>query len=544
MDRPFAAAALLYLVVLGLVTAPQLTDLTSASGDKDVYFSIWRLAWIAHALATDPTTVFHGNIFFPTPYTLAFSDAVLLPGVLAAPLFWAGVDPRVIYTVVLLSGFYLSALAAYLLARQVTGDGPAALLAGLVFGFVPYRIARYMHLEAQLLWWMPLALLALHRLWIRPRLLLGVLLGLLVAAQYMSSLVAAIFFTLYLAVVGGSALLACGLPPRRAAAALLAAALAGGAAIAPYARVYFAAEAVVGSRDTREIHRYSAEPRNYLAAPQENRLYGWTAERFGGPERVLFPGACAAAFAIVALFASRSRWRLAYAAGLVFSFLGSLGYNAPLYPLLHAYVPGLDGIRVPARFSTLVYLSLGVLASMGLAAVRSRLGGSPRLRQLATAAVLAAATVEYSSRLGLARVPDRVGIDRQIAELGDAVLLELPLPRADDLGRTHDSRYMYHSIYHWKPLLNGYSGFFPPRYLELLHRLRDLPSGPAIGHLRARGVTHIVVHRDLMTDAQFDRIHQGLTGSGGIRQIAHYRKAPRETLLYEIDRASIGEAGR
>jgi hypothetical protein len=47
-----------------------------------------------------------------------------------------------------------------------------------------------------------------------------------------------------------------------------------------------------------------------------------------------------------------------------------------------------------------------------------------------------------------------------------------------------------------------------------------------------------------MAAAEFDRLHQGFTSARGLRQIAHYRQAPRETLLYEIDRARIGGAGR
>jgi hypothetical protein len=265
---------------------------------------------------------------------------------------------------------------------------------------------------------------------------------------------------------------------------------------------------------------------------------------FGEAERALFPGAIAAVLAIVGLLTARSRWRLVHLAGLVFGFLGSLGFNGPLYPLLHAVVPGLEAIRVPARFSMVVYLSLGVLAAIGLGALRARLHGTPRLRWLATAAVLCAATAEYSSRIGLAPLPERTALDRLVAALPDAVLLELPLPSAADLGRTHDSLYMYHSVYHWKPLLNGYSGFFPPGYLVLLHELRDLPGDPALRYLVAQGATHIVVHRDLMADAEFDRLHQGFTSARGIRQIAHSRQAPRETLIYEIDRARIGDAGR
>ena len=56
---------------------------------SDPYFSIWRLAWVGHAIVTNPGELFHANIFYPAPSTLGYSDAMLLPGIVTAPFFWA-----------------------------------------------------------------------------------------------------------------------------------------------------------------------------------------------------------------------------------------------------------------------------------------------------------------------------------------------------------------------------------------------------------------------------------------------------------------------
>jgi hypothetical protein len=91
-------AVLLVLAFTILVTWPQAEHLSSMlSPHFDAQFSIWRLGWIAHALATAPTKIFDANIFHPAPTTLAYSDATMLQGVLGAPLFWAGVPPVLIY---------------------------------------------------------------------------------------------------------------------------------------------------------------------------------------------------------------------------------------------------------------------------------------------------------------------------------------------------------------------------------------------------------------------------------------------------------------
>src|SRR5688572_27374050 len=57
----------------------------------------------------------------------------------------------------------MSAFGAYLLGRDLTGDRRAAFLAGLIYGFLPYRIASVPHLQVMSSQWMPLALYGLNR---------------------------------------------------------------------------------------------------------------------------------------------------------------------------------------------------------------------------------------------------------------------------------------------------------------------------------------------------------------------------------------------
>ena len=44
---------------------------THLPGHSDALFSIWRLSWIAHAMARDPSHLFDANIFYPHTRTLA-----------------------------------------------------------------------------------------------------------------------------------------------------------------------------------------------------------------------------------------------------------------------------------------------------------------------------------------------------------------------------------------------------------------------------------------------------------------------------------------
>jgi hypothetical protein len=59
-------------------------------------------------------------------------------------------------------------------------------------------------------------------------------------------------------------------------------------------------------------------------------------------------------------------------------------------------------------------------------------------------------------------------------------------------------RYVYYAAAHWKPITNGYSGAFPPKYKERVARLQRIAKDPdaAWQSLKDSGTTHVVVHRN------------------------------------------------
>ena len=57
-----------------------------------------------------------------------------------------------------------------------------------------------------------------------------------------------------------------------------------------------------------------------------------------------------------------------------------------------------------------------------------------------------------------------------------------------------DTRYLYFSTFHWHPIVNGNSGYFPKSYEELIKRELDFPSDSAVEYLRTRGVDYVAVH--------------------------------------------------
>src|SRR5205823_9605554 len=135
-------------IILTIVfTYPQVRLLgTHMAPHYDTLFSVWRLAWIAHQLPRDPWHLFDANIFYPEPRTLGYSDALLLPALMGAPLIWLGVPAVAVHNLLVMFSFVACGVAMYALVRELTGSAPAAWFAALVFAFQPYRFGHYAQL--------------------------------------------------------------------------------------------------------------------------------------------------------------------------------------------------------------------------------------------------------------------------------------------------------------------------------------------------------------------------------------------------------------
>ena len=118
----------LFVVLTAVMTWPQVLRMTDGVHDPgDPLMVTWVLGWVAHQLPRAPAHIFDANIFYPERNTLAFSETLLVPGIIVAPLHWLGVGPILIYNVVFLSGFAMSGVGVALLVRRLTGNIGAAM---------------------------------------------------------------------------------------------------------------------------------------------------------------------------------------------------------------------------------------------------------------------------------------------------------------------------------------------------------------------------------------------------------------------------------
>jgi hypothetical protein len=535
---PGAAAALLVLTVV--VTWPQALHVASAVPDHDdPFLSMWRLNWIAHALLRDPGRLFHGNIFYPHLGTLAYSDATLLEGLIATPWLWAHVNSVLVYNLLLLTGIVSSGVGMFVLVRHLTHDPDAALISAAIFTLAPYRIGHFMHLELQWTVWMPLTFWAVHRVFEKPSLGRGVAVGLLLSLQLLSS----IYYGVFLALIVSALVVLLAASRRGEVRATLvplgAAALVAGAVASLYSLPYIESARVVGTRAAAETASFSAQVASYFAAPPQNWLWGWTSFPFEGDELYLFPGLVAVVLAAVGVAGNR-RERLVwiYLAIVALAIELSLGMNGTLYRWLYAYTSALQGFRAPARFGILAVCGLAVLAGFGFAYLKQRLTASRAL----FIAVLAAIGVECGSApIRLIEVPrstpDVYRFLQRERQNGSAVI-ELPMASGFNVF------YMYWSTRHWRPLVNGYSGYTPRDYDDTVELMDTFPDEASIARLRELNVGHILVHEYYYAPRKRTALMLAMMGREELTPVGRYRDWIGTTQVFELRPADQRGAGR
>jgi hypothetical protein len=531
--NPLLGATALLIALTIILTWPQFLFLGSKVADHgDPFLSIWRISWIAHVLPGDFRHLFDGNIFHPHLRTLAYSDATLLEGLIALPWLWARTNPVLIYNLLLLTGIVSSGVGMFVLVRHLTGNVDAALVSAVVFTLAPYRILHFMHLELQWTMWMPLTLWAVHRAFETGSLRAGAAIGALLCLQVLSCLYYGAFLGL---MVGALVILLAIWQPRRLTLAAIpplgtAAALAL-LVTAAYAQPYIANAQVLGVRDPGEVANFSAQLVSYVTAPQENWLWGWTAFRFQGDELRLCPGFVPVALAVMALAHRRRRpltW--IYVVLVAMAVELSLGLNGTVYPWLHAHIWMMKGFRAPARFAILACCALAVLAGFGFEYLTALFQAS-RLRRWLLVAVLVAIGLECGSApMRLTEVPKQVpDVYKYLRAIDRSVIIELPIVDWD-----LSSTYMFWSTKHWHQLVNGYSGYAPPDYVETLTRMDTFPDDDAFERLREMKVHYILVHESFYLPKERAALLVKLARRRDVIPIGRYKDWIGPTQVFEL----------
>jgi hypothetical protein len=485
-------------------------------------FQSWSLWWTADRVAHGFDHFWDAPIFHPTLGTFLFSDPLLLEGLLATPLIWLGATPALAHNLLLLLALVTNGAVAFGLLRSVGLDLLAAASGGAMMLMLPY-----VHHELGVLMLAPLsgvlatlwALLCFAR---TPSLGPGLLLGAAAAATYLLCGQYGLFLAV---VVVPSAvwLVRADLGRPRALVALAAGAALCALLVAPLALAQLEAlsEHAFGRSRGRALAGASF-PEAWLVTPWPQLLplpgvhavdAVWKQAHFPGTLKLLL-ALLGAAWGLGR--SNGRRWSAALltlgVAAALFSALPRLDVGAfSAFELLRSWVPGLDQMRSYWRAIALSQIAVVLLAAQGLQALTSGAARLPARRRRAAAVAAAAAgllaAVEvWPAHQRLSPVPDLdawrpwSGWIEAHLEPGTP-LLHLPFAaslRAADLLET--SRWMYRATAHGRPMVNGYSGYFPRTHNLMARLLRGCPAPEAYAALPTLELRHLVIQSSWLRD--------------------------------------------
>jgi hypothetical protein len=507
--------------------------------------SAWRLSWPVHQIVHDPRHLLDANTYYPFDTTYLFDELLLGVAIVVAPVILLTHNGILAVNVALLLAFALNGIAMYFLGRHLTGHQVAAVAGALVFAVAPFRFQHTGHVGLSTAFWLPLALLFLDRLLLRPRWRDAILFGLCAAFQALS----AQYYGFQTAIVVGLYLLwAAVRRPQflfnwRFLVRFVFAVVLAETILLPVVAPYIAVKGIWGySRGLEENELHSATASSFLAVPPGNLVGGRLAALARGALHVhawnvwLYPGVGAIVLALAGLARRRRRWRLPGtlaepAAGppdLYGFFLGLALFGAAmcLGPVLYPQViepgrgltrlmpyraafnliPAFDAMRAPERFGNLLLLGLGGAVSFGAVALLGRLARRRRagrlggvivaLARLAAAVlVLAIAGAEYlHTPLDPATVPAMPPVYEWLAAQPPGPILELPMDVPAGEANREQLR-QYWSTFNWLPRVNGGSDIAPRAYAALRSDLGLFPDARTLGILQALGVRYVIVHR-------------------------------------------------
>ena len=139
--------------------------IASGPGQVDGFLGVWNIWWGAQAVVQGRDPYFTPLLFYPQGLDLFWQTLSLPQGLLALPLTLA-LGPLPACNLLILASFTLGGYTAFLFCRYFVAHSGAALVGGAIYAFAPFHMQKVLdaQLEVAAIQWLPLALLAVHRL--------------------------------------------------------------------------------------------------------------------------------------------------------------------------------------------------------------------------------------------------------------------------------------------------------------------------------------------------------------------------------------------
>ena len=158
-------------------------------GGADGVAYAWYLEWVQQAIVHGHNPFVSAALNAPTGVNLMWNTSIILLGLVAFPVV-AVIGPFITVGIMFTLAPFLSATSAYFVFRRITGGVIGSALGAALFGFSPFFVGHWGHLNLILAPALPLLLLVCHNLFVtqtRSPIQTGIVLGLLVGLQFLLS---------------------------------------------------------------------------------------------------------------------------------------------------------------------------------------------------------------------------------------------------------------------------------------------------------------------------------------------------------------------
>jgi len=525
----YFSSFLIFFAASIFITFPLLFHIGSlATGIGDELVMAWIHNWVIHAVLTNPLSLFEANLYFPHQHTLAFAESLISTSILAIPIQKFVGEPIAVVNFTLISSIVLLGFSIFCLCYYLSKNYFASLLAGVLVIFSPAVLDFATHLQILASQFMVFSLL-FFLIFIKTEKSKYLLYSLLFFLfQAYNSFMPAYFTVISMGIIFiyhffSNKKRAKKIITKKNFLIVVIAVILVFPVIYPY---YQVSAKFNYKRDIRDAIHLALQPEDLLYGSVHTRLRPFL---LGLPFNQLsqnsefksgYPGFI---FSLLALFSSiyvlqkfkkkiiplNSFFTISLT-GLVLSLgpvlhLGRQTVHKPfLIPLPYAVayyiLPGFAGFRNSARFEMLFIIAMAVVIGLVIDRILKNLGRTKKI--LIYIILFAGILIEFNFPMHFEKVEQRKDfpqVDHWLARTReDAVIIQMPISSWGWQFTQNEIFREYYSTIHFRKMVNGYTSFSPPPWMELVDLLhKEFPNKRTLEKLERLGVTYIIVDKDL-----------------------------------------------
>jgi len=171
--HPYLYVLLIFFILSAFLVRPVLWNFNSSvvGGNDwggDHCQALWNIWWVPYSLFTLHKGFYYTDyLFYPIGASLTYHWLSIANTMIFLPFrLFFGVET--IFNLIVFCSFFLSAFSMFLLVYYLTKNRSAAFIAGMIYGFCPWRYIHFMHINLLSMQYMPLATLFILKIYEKP----------------------------------------------------------------------------------------------------------------------------------------------------------------------------------------------------------------------------------------------------------------------------------------------------------------------------------------------------------------------------------------